>query len=113
VVEELEPEDIENNDEVLMCPHPSDEATQNSIFPEQEEEDEVSHFHFQDFDNTLFYYLESEGEMESSGKVDSPCCAVEDLGAIEDLGASHEDETILHVISFDEVTQVLEAPTQE
>ena len=54
MVEELELEDIEHDDEVLMCPHPSDEATQNSIFPAQEEEDEVSHFPFQDFDNTLF-----------------------------------------------------------
>jgi len=54
VVEELEPEDIKHDDEVFMCPHPFDEVIQNSIFPTQEEEDEVSHIPFQDFDNTLF-----------------------------------------------------------
>jgi hypothetical protein len=95
VVDKLEPEDIEHDDEVLMCPHPSNETIQNSIFPAQEEEDEVSHIPFQDFDNTLFYDSESEGEMESSGKVDSPCCTV------EDVGVTHEDETIMHVVSFD------------
>jgi hypothetical protein len=78
VVEELEPEDIKHDDEVLMCPPPSDEAIQNPIFPAQEEDDEVSLFHFQDFDITLFYDSENEGEMESSDKVDPPCCTVED-----------------------------------
>jgi hypothetical protein len=38
-----------------MCPPPSDEAIQNTIFPAQEKEDEVNHFPFEDFDNTLFY----------------------------------------------------------
>jgi hypothetical protein len=107
VVEELEPEDIKHDDEVFMSPPPSDEAIQNPIFHAQEEEDEVIHFHFQDFDNTLFYDSKSEGEMESSGKVGPPCCIV------EYVGASHEDETMMHVVSFDEVTQVLEAPAQE
>jgi hypothetical protein len=46
----------------------------------------------------------SEEEMESSGKVDPPCCTV------EDVGESHEDETMMHV---EEVIQVLEAPAQE
>jgi hypothetical protein len=68
------------------------------FFPTQEEEDEVSHFPFQDFDNTLFYDSESEGEMESSGKVDPPCCTVEDVEAS---------------LPFDEVIQILEAPAQE
>jgi hypothetical protein len=107
VVEEKEPENVQHDDEVLMCPHPSDEAIQSSIFPAQEEEDEVSHFPFQDFDNTLFYDSESEGEMESSGKVDPPCCTV------EDVRASHEDETMMHAISFNKDTQVLKAPAQE
>jgi hypothetical protein len=55
VVEEQEPEDMKHNDEALMCSPPSDEAIQNPIFYAQEEEDEVSHFPFQVFDNTLFY----------------------------------------------------------
>jgi hypothetical protein len=101
VVEELEPEDIKHDDEVLMCPPPSDEAIQSPIFPAQEEEDEVSHFPFQDFDNTLFHDSKSEGEMESSGKVDPPCCT------IEDVGASHEDETLMHIVSFDEVVEIM------
>jgi hypothetical protein len=37
MVEELEPEDIKHDDEVFMCPHPSDEAIQNPIFSTQEE----------------------------------------------------------------------------
>ena len=55
-----EPEDIKHDDEVLMCANPSDEAVLN-IFPlSQEQEDEVSHFPFQVFDDTLF--CDSEGE---------------------------------------------------
>jgi hypothetical protein len=51
----------------------------------------------------LFYDSEKEEKMESSGKVDLPCCTV------EDVGTTHEDETMMHV----EDTQVLEAPAQE
>jgi hypothetical protein len=51
----------------------------------------------------LFYDSEKEEEMESLGKVDLPCCTV------EDVGETHEDETMMHV----EDTQVLEAPAQE
>jgi hypothetical protein len=42
-----------------MCAPTSDESIQEPIHPAQEEEDEVSHFPFQVFDDTLFY--ESEG----------------------------------------------------
>jgi hypothetical protein len=38
-----------------MCVPPSNQAIPNAIFPTQEEEDEISYFPFQDFDNTLFY----------------------------------------------------------
>jgi hypothetical protein len=107
MVEERELEDIKHDDEVLMCVPPSNEAIQNPIFPAQEEGDEVSHFPFQDFDKTLFYDSEIEGEMESSSKVDPPYCIV------QDVGTSHEDETMTHIVSFDEVTQVLETPTHE
>jgi hypothetical protein len=48
-----------------MCAPPSHHSIPSPIFPAQEEEDEVSHFPFQDFDNALFYGSESEGEMES------------------------------------------------
>jgi hypothetical protein len=95
---EIEPEDIKHDDELFMCPPPSNETIQNPIFPTQEEEDEVSHFSFQDLDNTLFYDSESEGEMKSLGKVDPLCCTIEDVEAS---------------IPFDKVFQILEAPTQE
>jgi hypothetical protein len=52
---EREPENIKHDDEVSMCAHPYDEAIPNHIPPTQEEEDEVSHCHFQVFDDTLFY----------------------------------------------------------
>jgi hypothetical protein len=45
--------------------------------------------------------------MESSSKVDPPCCIV------ENIGASHEDKTMMHFVSFHEVTQVPKTPTQE
>jgi hypothetical protein len=79
VVQEKELESFQHDDGVLMCHHPSNEAIQSSILPAQEEEDKVSHFPFQYFDNTLFYHLGSEGEMESSGRVDPLCCTVEDV----------------------------------
>jgi hypothetical protein len=62
MVEVREPEDIKHDDEVLMCAPPSNEAIQEPIPPAQEEEDEVSHFPFQFFDDTLFYDLEGEEE---------------------------------------------------
>jgi hypothetical protein len=100
MVEELEPK---QNDEASTCAPPSDEAIHEPFPPVQEEENEVSHFPFQDLDNGLFYDSEKEEEMESSGKVDLPCCTFEDVGAI------YEDETMMHV----ENTQVLEVPAQE
>jgi hypothetical protein len=100
LVEELEPK---QNDEVSTCAPPSDKAIHKPFPPAQEEENEVSCFPFQDFDNTLFHDSESEGEVESSNEVDFPCCTV------EDGGATHEDKTVMHV----EGTQVLKAPAQE
>jgi hypothetical protein len=99
IVEELEPE---QDDEVSTCP-PPDEAIHEPFPPAQEEENEVSCFPFQDFDNTLFHDSKSEGEMESSNEVDLAYCTV------EDEGTTHEDETVMHV----EDTQVLKAPAQE
>ena len=55
VVEEWEPEDIKHDDEILMYAPPSDEAIQEPIPCAQEKKDEVSHFPFQVFDDTLFY----------------------------------------------------------
>jgi hypothetical protein len=43
-----------------VCAPPSNEAIPNPIFSEQKEEDEVSCFPFQVFDNALFYDSKSE-----------------------------------------------------
>jgi hypothetical protein len=100
MVEEMEPK---QNDEVSTCAPPSDEAIHEPFPPAQQQDDEVSCFPFQDFDDTLFHDSESEGEMESLNEVDLPCCTIEYEGAI------HEDETMMHV----EDTQVLKALAQE
>jgi hypothetical protein len=60
MVEEREPEDIKYDDKLFMCVPPSNESIQEPIPPAQEEEDEVSHFLFQFFNDTLFYHSEGE-----------------------------------------------------
>jgi hypothetical protein len=100
LVEEREPEDIKHDDEVLMCAPPSDEAIPNPIPPAQEEEDEVSHFPFQVFDDTLFYDSEGEEERESLDELDPLYYEV------EDVGESHEDEALMLTLPFDEVIQI-------
>jgi hypothetical protein len=103
-VEEKEPEDIKH-DEVLMCAPHSDEAIPNPFPPAQEEEDEVSHFPFQVFDDTLFYDLEGEEEREPLDELDPPYYEVE--------RASHKDEAPMLTPPFDKVIQVFKAPAQE
>jgi hypothetical protein len=77
-------------DEALVIAPPSDEALQDPISPARDEENEVRHFHFQFFNDTLFYDSDNEEEMEP-------------LDKIEDVEAS---------LPFDEDIQILEAPTQ-
>jgi hypothetical protein len=50
----------EHEDEMLVSAPPFDEVIQDFIPPAQEEENVVSHFPFQVFDDTLFYNLEGE-----------------------------------------------------
>ena len=64
------------DDEALVSTPLSDESLQDPISPTRDEENEVSHFPFQFFDDTLFY--DSEGE-----EVKEP---------LEDLGPSFFDE---------------------
>jgi hypothetical protein len=80
LVEEQEPKDIKHDDEVLMSAPPSNEAIQEPIPPAQEEEDEVSHFPFQVFDDTVFCDSEEE-ERESLDEIDPPYCEAEDVEA--------------------------------
>jgi hypothetical protein len=59
------------------------------------------------FDDTLFYDSEGEEEREPLDKLDPPYCEA------ENVRASHEDETMMLALPFDEVIQILEAPAQE
>ena len=88
-----------------MCAPPSDEAIWDPIPPAQKEEDEVSHFPFQVFDDSLFY--DSEGkkeEREPLDELDPPY--YEDENVME----NHEDEALMLAPPFDEVIQAFDAP---
>ena len=72
MVKERGPEDIKHDDEIIMFSPPFDETIQEPIPLAQEEEDEVSHFPFQVFDDTLIYDSEGEEETRSLDKIDAP-----------------------------------------
>jgi hypothetical protein len=55
MVEEREIEGIKHDDQELTCALPSDEAVHEPFPPTQQQNDEVSCFPFQDFDDTLFH----------------------------------------------------------
>ena len=55
-----------------MCAPPYDEAIRDPIPPTQKEEDEVIHFPFQVFDDTLFYDSKGEEEREPLDEIDPP-----------------------------------------
>jgi hypothetical protein len=107
LLEEREPEDIKHDDEVLMCAPPSHESIPNAFPPAQEEEDEVSHFHFQIFFDTLFYVSEGEEERKPLDELDPPYYEA------EDVRECHEDEELMLTPPFDEVIQIFDAPAQE
>jgi hypothetical protein len=90
--------DVNYEDEAPVTAPQSDEALQDPVPPAQDEENEVSHFPFQFFDDTLFYDSESEEEMEPLDKLDPLCFKIEDVEA--DL-------------PLDEAIQILEALAQE
>jgi hypothetical protein len=100
MVEEMEPE---QNEEVLMCAPPSDEAIQEPFSLVQQKEDEVSCVPSQSANDTLFLDSENEGEKKALNEVDGPCCAIKDKEAV------HEDETMTH----DENIEVLKVPAQQ
>jgi hypothetical protein len=99
--------EVNYEDEALVSTPSSDEALQDPISPAQDEENEVSHFPFQFFDDTLFY--DSEGE-----EIKEP---------LEELGPSFSDEDMIKEMSFgddvldplpfDEVIQAIDAPAQQ
>jgi hypothetical protein len=57
-------EETSHEDEVLMLSLPFDEVIQGFNTPAQEKVNTVSCFPFQDFDDALFYDLESEKVLE-------------------------------------------------
>jgi hypothetical protein len=81
VIEEQEPE---QDDEVSTCAPPTDEVMREPVSPVQQSKEEVSHFPFQDANDTV--YSEDEEEMEASDEVEVSCCEIEDKEAV------HEDE---------------------
>jgi hypothetical protein len=100
MVEEMEPE---QNEEVLMCAPPSDEAIQEPFSLLQQKEDEFSCVPYQSANDTLFLDSENEGEKKALNEVDGPCYAIKDKEAV------HEDETMKH----DENIEVLKVPAQQ
>jgi hypothetical protein len=98
VIKEQEPE---QDDEVSTCAPLIDEVMQEPVSPVQQSEEEVSHFLFQDVNNTM--YSEDEEEMEASDEVEVPCCEIEDKEAV------HEDEETTHA----ENIKLLKVPAQE
>jgi hypothetical protein len=98
MIKEKEPK---QDDEVSTCAPLSDEVMQEPVSPVQQSEEEVSHFLFQDVNNTM--YSEDEEEMEASDEVEVPCCEIEDKEAV------HEDEETTHA----EKIKLLKVPAQE
>jgi hypothetical protein len=90
--------DMNYEDEAPIIAPQFDEALQDPVPPTQDEENEVSHFPFQSFDDTLFYDSKSEEEMEPLDKLDPLYLKTEDVEA--DL-------------PLDEAIQILEALAQE
>jgi hypothetical protein len=90
--------DMNYEDEAPVTAPQSDEALQDPVPPAQDDENEVSHFPFQSFDDTLFYESGSEEEMEPLDKLDPLCLKTEDVEA--DL-------------PLDEAIQILETLAQE
>jgi hypothetical protein len=67
-------EEASHEDEVMISAPPFDEVIQAFVTPAQEEENMVSRFPFQDFDDALFYDLESEEVLEEPLDVLNPSC---------------------------------------
>jgi hypothetical protein len=100
VIEEQEPEQELEDDEVSTIAPPTEEVMQETVSHVQQNKDEVSSFPFQNSDDVV---LLDEEEMKVLDEVEVPCCALEDKEAV------HEDEETTHA----ENTRVLEIPAKE
>jgi hypothetical protein len=101
----IEEQELEQNDEVSTCAPPTDEVMREPVSPVQQSEEEVSHFPFQDANDTV--YSEDEEEMEASDEVEVPCCEIEDKETV------HEDEAPVIIPQPDEALQDPVTPAQD
>jgi hypothetical protein len=67
---------VSHEDEVHVSTPPFGEVIQVPFPPAPEEENEVSHFPFQDFDDALFYDSESEEVLEEPFDEIVPPCII-------------------------------------
>jgi hypothetical protein len=95
---------VNYEDEALITA-PSDEALQDPISPAQDEENKVSHFPFQFFDDTLFY--DSEGE-EVKQLLEELVPSFSDKDEEKSLG-----DGVLDPLPSDKVIQAIDAPAQQ
>ena len=102
--------EVSYEDEALVFAPLSDEALQYPISPAQDKYNEVNHFPFQDFDDTLFYDSKGEEVKESLDELYPSCCD-EGNDMIEE--SSHEDEVLISSPRFDEVIHVFLPPAQQ
>jgi hypothetical protein len=80
-------------------------SCEKPVSPVQQSKEEVSHFPFQDANDTV--YSEDEEEMEASDKVEVSCCEIEDKEAV------HEDEAPVIIPHPDEALQDPVNPAQD
>jgi hypothetical protein len=95
--------EVNYEDEALVCSPSSDEALQDPISRAQDEENEVSHFPFQFFDDTFFYDLEGEEVKEPLEELDSSFSKDEEMSLGDD---------VLDPPPFDEIIQAIDIHAQ-
>jgi hypothetical protein len=100
---------VNYEDEALISAPPSVEALQDLISPAQDEENEVSHFPLQFFDDTLFYDSEGEEIKEPLEELD-PSFSDEGKKMIKEMSLGDD---VLDPLPLDEVIQAIDAPAQE
>jgi hypothetical protein len=98
-------QESEQDNKASTCAPPTDEVMQEPASPIQQSEEEVSHFPFQDANDTV--HSEDEEEMEASNKVEVSCCEIEDKEAV------HEDEAPVIIPQPDEALQDPVNPAQD
>ena len=96
-------------DEALVSAPPSNEALQDHISPAQDKENEVNHFHFQVFYDTLFYDSEGEEAKEPLEEL-GPSFSYEGKKMIKETSLG---DYVLDALPFDEVIQAIDTLAQQ